>query len=84
MSTKVRDFIDFWIENSVHAGEQYGAQGGSQIARDLADRCVEMADAQGISKDEIEKEIGDIPAFIKNKLGSANLKEDERQDRHRN
>ena len=30
MSEKAREFIDFWIQNSVHAAEQYGAAGGSK------------------------------------------------------
>jgi hypothetical protein len=42
-SSNVRDFIAFWVQNSVHAGEQYGARGGSQTAGDLANRCVGMA-----------------------------------------
>lgn len=45
---------------------------------------MEMAAAQGISKDEIEKEIGDIPTFIGTRLAIANLEEDDRQGRQRN
>jgi hypothetical protein len=55
MTSSVRDFIAFWIQNSVHAGEQYAAGGGSRTVGDLANRCVEMAVSQGISKAEMER-----------------------------
>jgi len=44
-----REFIDFWIENSVHAREQTGATGASQDVIELARRCVDMAKTEGIS-----------------------------------
>jgi hypothetical protein len=69
MTANGRDFIDFWIQNSVHAGEQYGTRAGSQAARDLTSRCLEMAASQGISRAEMEKEIGDILNYMKPNQG---------------
>jgi hypothetical protein len=33
MSTEARDFIEFWIENSVHAREHYSLRGAEHTAR---------------------------------------------------
>ena len=41
--SKVREFIDYWIENSVHAAEQYRTIGASQDITELTRRCVEAA-----------------------------------------
>ena len=38
---KAREFIDFWIENSVHAAEQF--HGASQDVADLTARYIEAA-----------------------------------------
>jgi hypothetical protein len=50
MSAKAREFIDFWIETSVHAAEQYGVAGGEQDVTQLARRFVQAAKGQGISE----------------------------------
>jgi hypothetical protein len=73
--TGAREFIDFWIKNSVHAKEQSGARGGSQDADDLARRCLEMAKSQGIHEDAIREEIGDLTNYIRGKLKDANKAE---------
>ena len=80
MSAKAREFIDFWIEVSVHAAEQSGA-GGEQIATELARRCLDMAASQGISRADLEKEVGqDLTVFVQEKLATANKIENERPD----
>jgi hypothetical protein len=81
MATIAREFIDFWVENSIHAAEQYGAPGGEQGATALARRCIEMAASQGLSKADLEKEVGDLTAFIRDKLTLANKRETNRRDR---
>src|SRR3954470_8507209 len=48
--SKVREFIDFWVENSVHAAEQYRTAGASQDVAELTRRLVEAANGQGISE----------------------------------
>jgi hypothetical protein len=72
MSAKVREFIDFWIETSVHAAEPYGNVGGEQSAAELARRCVEAAKGQGISEADLQAEIGDVAEYIRDRLKSAN------------
>ncbi|TAI63661.1 DUF768 domain-containing protein [Bradyrhizobium sp. Leo170] len=79
MSTKARAFIDFWIENSVHASEQPGTVGASQDVEELTTRCREMAKHEGISEQSIRDEIGDLTEYIRSKLDAANMAEKERQ-----
>ena len=81
MTGKAREFIDFWIQNSVHAAEQYGAAGGEQNARVLVDRCLKMAESQGLSQADIEAEVGDLAEYIKSKSQRANQTEKARGDR---
>lgn len=80
MSAKAREFIDFWIENSVHAAEQFRTVGASQDVADLTGRCIEAAKGQGISAADMQAEIGDIAEYIRAKLKAANKSEN---DRHR-
>ena len=81
MGAKAREFIDFWVENSVHAAEEYGTAGGEQGAIELARRCLEMAASQGFSKTDIETEVGNLIAYLQEELVSANKRERDRQDR---
>ena len=40
---KAREFLEFWMQNSVHSAEQHGVPGGSQSPEELKARCIEMA-----------------------------------------
>ena len=72
-------FIDFWIENSVHAAERNGALGAEQDASALTSRCVDMASSLGLSNAALEQEHGDPAAYINAKLMTANaLERDQR------
>jgi hypothetical protein len=82
--SKAREFLDFWMQNSVHAAEEYGTPGASQLTTDLVERCVEMAASQGVSRADLEAEVGDLSDYIKAALESANAKEVARIDRRRN
>lgn len=75
MAANAREFIDFWILNSVHAAELQGAE---QDVTELARRCVEMAGGQGLSKDDLESEVGDLAVYIRAKLRTANQIERDR------
>ena len=77
--SKAREFIDFWIENSVHAVEQFGTPGASQDVTELTRRCVEAAKGQGISQADMKAEIGDLAQYIEGKLAGANQAERDRQ-----
>ncbi|MEK9284705.1 MULTISPECIES: hypothetical protein [unclassified Bradyrhizobium] len=79
MPTSAREYIDFWIENSVHAAEQYGTPGASQDVGVLVERLVEGAKGQGITQDAMEEEVGDLTEFIRTKLATANQIERDRR-----
>jgi len=76
---EVREFIDFWIENSIHAVEQYRTVGASQDVAELSQRLVEAAKGQGISEADLQTEIGDISDYIRDRLKAANRAESERR-----
>jgi hypothetical protein len=82
MSANAREFIDFWIENSVHAAEQYGNAGGEQDVTELAGRCIEAAKGQGISEADMQAEIGAVAEYIRDKLKAANKAERDRRGRN--
>lgn len=77
--SRVREFIDFWIENSVHAVEQYRSAGASQDVGELSGRLVEAAKGQGISEADLQAEIGEISDYIGNRLQAANRTESDRR-----
>ncbi|WP_431015552.1 hypothetical protein [Bradyrhizobium pachyrhizi] len=79
MVSKAREFIDFWIENSVHAIEQYRTAGASQDVAELTQRLVEAARGQGISEAELRAEIGDVSDYIGGQLKEVNRAERERR-----
>jgi hypothetical protein len=79
MTSKTREYIDFWIENSVHAAEQYGTPGASQSVNDLVHRLVEGAKGQGISENAMTSEVGDLAAYVRSKLSEANKVEKDRR-----
>jgi hypothetical protein len=79
MSEQAREFIDFWIENSVHAAEQAGARGASQDVAELTRHCVAMAKEQGIPEDAMRAEVGDLAEYIRGKLKKANQAERDRR-----
>jgi hypothetical protein len=78
MHAAVREFIDFWIENSIHAAEHGGDAGATQNVDELARRCVDMAADQGFTEAELRAEVGDIEAYIRTHLQAANKTEHDR------
>jgi hypothetical protein len=74
-----REFIEFWIRNSIHAAEQYGTSGASQDVAELTRRCVEMAKSEGITEKAIRDEVGNLPEYIRGRLKAANKSESDRQ-----
>jgi hypothetical protein len=74
-----KEFLDFWLENSVHADEQYEAGRGQADVQRLADHLVRAAEEQGFSKQQIEAELGgDIYAIIRSSIDRQNQSEEER------
>ena len=82
MPTKAREFIDFWIENSVHPREPYGVTSAEQGAEELVRRLVEAAAAQGVSEKDMTAEVGDLTVFIRSELWNANQAERDSKTGH--
>jgi hypothetical protein len=78
--SKAREYIDFWVENSVHAAENYTATGASQDVPLLVERLIEGAKEQGIAADTMQEEVGNLAEYILGKLQTANQIERNRRD----
>lgn len=78
MTTSPREFIDFRIESSVHASEPAGAIGAAQAVATLTDRWLEMASTLGLSRADLDREVGDISTYINARLVAANRLERDR------
>ncbi|UFX42248.1 hypothetical protein HAP47_0023630 [Bradyrhizobium sp. 41S5] len=79
MTEAAREYIDFWVENSVHAAEQPSTAGASQDVEELARRLIAGAEAQGITEEAMRDEVGDIADYIRGKLKAANKAESDRE-----
>jgi hypothetical protein len=72
----IKEFVEFWLNNSVHADEQFSARRGHLEVEKLASNLVTAAEAQGFSRDQVEAELGgDIHGFIRNSIDSQNADE---------
>ena len=69
--SKAREFLEFWIQNSVHPAEQRGVS-ASQSPEELKARCLEMAESQDLSLADLEAEVGDLYQHIESALATAN------------
>jgi|KBSSwiStaDraftv2_1062776.scaffolds.fasta_scaffold07037_2 20S proteasome alpha/beta subunit len=78
MSERGQNFIDQWIENNIFA-EGYAPEGDDTEARQLAERCLEAAKEEGVSKNEIEEAVGEIVAYLSAAVERVNDEEVERQ-----
>ena len=70
--SKAREFLEFWIQNSVHPAEQRGVAGASQSPEELKARCLEMAGSEGLSLADLEAEVGDLYKHLEAALATAN------------
>jgi hypothetical protein len=62
MSNRAASFVEQWVsENAVKPVE--GAPGGDE-ARLRAEACLIAANAEGIARDDIEEETGDLVAYM--------------------
>jgi hypothetical protein len=76
-----KEFVTFWLENSVHADEQFGIRRGSVDVRRLAENLVAAAKAQGFTREQVEAEIGDIGEHIRASIDAQNKDEVARNNR---
>jgi hypothetical protein len=73
--TAAREFVDFWFTNSVHPDEQLSARRRRGSVQELADKLVVAASGQGLTREQIEAEIGDIYAYIRTGIDFQNVTE---------
>ncbi|MCC8964514.1 hypothetical protein H8A95_19880 [Bradyrhizobium sp. Pear76] len=77
-----KEFVDFWLENSVHADEHFGVRRGRPEIDELVQRLLVAAMAQGFSEDQVQAELGgDIHAFIRTRVDEQNAEEASRLKR---
>lgn len=74
--TTAKEFVDFWLDVSVHADEQEGARQGQAAVQRLADNLLNAAREQGFSKEQVEAELGDdLEAYIRASIDRQNVAE---------
>ena len=80
--TTAKEFVDFWLDVSVHADEQEGPPQNEVTVRQLVDNLLSAAHAQGFSKEQIEAELGgDVEAYIRARIDRQNTAEETRLSR---
>jgi hypothetical protein len=79
MVSKAREYIDYWIENSVHAAEEFRTAGASQDVSELVQRLIQGAKDQGITERSMRSEVGDLAEYVLGKLRAANKAEGDRR-----
>ena len=79
MTETAREYIDFWVANSVHAVEQFRTPGASQDVEESVRRLIAGAEGQGITEQAMRDEVGDIADYLREKLKAANRAESGRQ-----
>jgi hypothetical protein len=79
MVAATREFVEFWLENSVHADEQFGAKRGRVEVDRLVGSLVQAAEAQGFTRQQVEDELGGgMRGFIRASIDWQNEAEDTR------
>ena len=79
MVATAKEFVEFWLENSVHADEPLGTRRGRPEIQRLVENLVRAAEAQGFAKQQIETELGgDIYDFIRASIDRQNEAEGSR------
>jgi hypothetical protein len=74
MSERALGFVENWISENIHAGAD-APEGDSPEVKKLALKCVDAANAEGISELEIRESIDDLAAFIAGAIEEANERE---------
>jgi len=72
ITTTPKEFVEFWLENSIHADESLTARRDRKAVQNLANRCLAAAEEQGFSEDQITAEIGDIYEHIRGLIDKLN------------
>jgi hypothetical protein len=78
MSTRGMKFVEHWVSENINA-EGYPPEGSKTQARSYAERCLNAANRQGVSKKDIEEETGDLVDYMDAAMKVANDAEVQRQ-----
>jgi len=78
MSEKAQQFVEDWVENNIHA-EAYQPEGDNSEAQSCAEQCRIRAEAEGISKAEIEEAVGDLVGYMADAIERVNDEEIQRR-----
>jgi hypothetical protein len=70
MSDRGRQFIDHWVSEHIDAGP-YHPDGDNSEAQEKADDLIAVAQVQGVSRSEIEEEVGDLVDYLSGAMESA-------------
>jgi len=63
VSKRGTDFLEAWVSENINP-EGYAPEGDDSRAKELAEQCLFAAKAQGITKDELEEDVGDIVDYM--------------------
>jgi hypothetical protein len=75
MSERALAFLEEWTSENIHAGE--APAGDTTRAKELADRFLAAAAAEGIPKAEIDDAIDDLPSFMASQIEEANERDED-------
>jgi hypothetical protein len=70
MSVRGRQFVDHWVFENISAGP-YQREGDASAAQRQAEELVAVAEIQGVSKIEMEDEVGDLVDYLAGAMESA-------------
>jgi hypothetical protein len=73
-----KEFVEYWLQNSVHPDEELGPRRGRAAVQQLAENLVRAAEEQGFTKAQMEAEIGDLYTFIRASIDRQNKAENDR------
>jgi hypothetical protein len=73
-----KEFVEYWLQNSVHPDEELGPRRGRAAVQQLAENLVRAAEEQGFTKPQMEAEIGDLYTFIRASIDRQNKAENDR------
>ena len=68
MGWRESEFMSDWVAENVNFVGYPTEDGIDPAAQGLALQCIADAEAKGISREELEKEFGDIPSFMHDQL----------------
>jgi hypothetical protein len=71
VSERGRRFVEGWVTEHVHP-TGYEPEGDNSEARQLTELCLAAARAKGISKKEIEEDIGNIEDYMSEVIDEVN------------